>query len=226
MIRRWSRVINVNTNLTVRKKYHFKYFYVSFKKSIIFKKFRFKNTKFIRRSLIKAKHKGNWSIYLQIFKHWVFDFKFSKTIVKYQLYNEIFLLNFLTYDFCHLDYKKFSNFEINFFLSTHLTKRIYRFFKPFNYYWDPSHLPTNLISLPSPSKLILFENENANIIPIFLNTNCLWYSFHDNSKLDFDQLFFDLNYFFKNYENLIYNELLEIYKLLTLIWFNFVLNVK
>ncbi len=218
MVRRWTRVIKLNESLNIKKKKYFHYFFVTFKKSIIFKKYRIKHTRFIRRALIKAKHKGNWSIYLQIFKNWVLDFKFSKACVKYQLFREILWFSTVTYDFCHFDLKRFNDYLPRFFLSSHLSKAMCRTLSPFKTSWDFNHAPTNVSYLPDPESFNLFKTDKPTYFPVYLRIGGLWAAINSKETFEFSKYNFDFNNILQSYNVLSYKHIIEIYKILALTW--------
>lgn len=218
MVRRWTRVNKLNENLNIKKKKYFHYFFVTFKRSIIFKKYRIKHTRFIRRALVKAKHKGNWSIYLQIFKNWVLDFKFAKACAKYQLFREIFWFSTVTYDFCHLNLKQFNDYQPRFFFSSHLSKSMQRSLSPFNLSWDFSHAPANISYLPDSASFNFFKVDKPIYFPIYLRIGGLWAVVNLKENFEISKYKFDFNALLQNYSSLSYKQFIEVYKVLALIW--------
>jgi len=214
MIRRWSRINYVNSGTPVAKKTFFRYFFISFKKSIIFKKFKIKSTRFTRRALVKAKHKGNWMLYLQIFKSWVSDFKLAKSYVNYQLINRIFLTNTLTYNFMHFNFRQFNNFETSFFVNNHITKRTSSVLAAFKNSWDFSNAPTNTTSYVDFKSMLSFKQDKITHIPVYLDTNTAWYPVESlvNHNHAFDKAY--LNTIAESLQTLEYRHFLEIYKIL------------
>lgn len=134
MIRRWSHINLFNkTSLITRKSFFIKFF-SNFKKSIRFKKYRVKLTKFTRKGWFKLKRNGNWYIYFQIFKYWLQEYKYCKMYFKFQFNHQISNYNFLSYNTTYFKVKKFAevlpNYN-NFFLLQFLTKKSLNYFIPF-----------------------------------------------------------------------------------------------
>jgi len=99
MIRRWSCLININTDFKTFNQFSKTHKIFLFKSSVNFKRFTFKITKFKRKSLIRMKHRSLFLIYTNILKYWVKDFMFNKLYLKYQFFNKIFINNFFFYNF-------------------------------------------------------------------------------------------------------------------------------
>lgn len=218
MIRRWSHIINLNSQNVTKKPVFFKYYCSSFKKSIIFKKLRFKNTKFKRKTLIRLKHRNNWMIYLQVFNHWTLDFNFAKSYTRYQLNANISSFDFLAYDFFLLNCKQLFDSN-NFFLSSHVSKKTYQFLNHFKF-WDFIASPSNRVYLSSFQDAHLFEEEKLNIIPIYFNTNFLLYHFVSFKNLNSHFSNFSINSILDNYEFLLFHKILECYKVMVVLWVN------
>ena len=218
MIRRWARVNKLNENLNIKKTKYFNFFFVTFKKSIIFKKYRIGHTRFIRKALIKAKHKGNWSIYLQIFKSWVLDFKFSKAFVKYQLFKETFCFNVVIYDFCHFNLKQFNDYQSRFFLSSHLPKSMRQTLSPYKKIHDFSHIPATVAYLPDAKSFSLFKTDKPVYFPVYLRISSFWTVMNLKEDFYFSKHVYDFNVFLESYNRLSYKQTNEVYKLLVLFW--------
>lgn len=216
MVRRWSHIINLNSQNITKKAIFFNYYCSSFKKSIIFKKLRYKNTKFKRRTLIRLKHRNNWMIYLQIFNHWALDFSFAKSYVRYQLNANISAFDFLAYDFSLLNRKQLHDCDI-FFLSSHVSKKTYRFLNHFKL-WDFVAAPSNRIYLNSLEDTHLFDSEKLNVIPTYFSTNFLWYHFVSFKNVNSHFTNFDIDLLLANYESLLFHKMLECYKILIILW--------
>lgn len=216
MIRRWSHIINLNSHIFSKKTIFFNYYCSSFKKSIIFKKLRFKNTKFKRRTLIRLKHRNNWMIYLQIFNHWTLDFNFAKAYVRYQLNANVSVLDFLAYDFGLLNSKQIYDYN-TFFLATRVSKKTYRFLNHFKF-WDFNAAPSNRIYLNTIQDVNLFDDEALSVIPTYFNTNFLWYHFANFKNINAHFTNFNFNLLLCNYEILLFHKILEYYKIMITLW--------
>jgi len=99
MIRRWSRIISINTSLN-NFLFLNKYSKINtFKNSVNFKRFKFKITKFKRKSIARIKHKSTWFMYTNIIKFWSKDYLTTKHLIKTQHLINIFNKNILAYNY-------------------------------------------------------------------------------------------------------------------------------
>ena len=126
MIRRWSHINNTVLNEKKNVIIYFKLLFLIFKKTIIFKKFSIKNTKFNKKSVIRIKHRKNWIIYSQILKNWITNFKILKIITKYQYFNKILLFKFLIFDFNKFKFNDFKLINENKYFLTNFFIKIYK----------------------------------------------------------------------------------------------------
>jgi len=98
MIRRWSRLISIESNSAFFTRILFKRRFKSFRKSIIFRKFFLKYSKLLRKHYARLKHSYNWIIYTQIWQHWISDFLKIKNIIKFHFFKKMNPIERLSYD--------------------------------------------------------------------------------------------------------------------------------
>lgn len=221
MIRGWSHLILFNICMNSFLKLQFRYLFLNFKKSIIFKRFYFKRTKFNRKSLARIKHKNNWVIYRQIFKYWIEDFNKYKAYCKFQFNHKLAKINLLSQDSNHTrKYKNRGIIHLNYYISGFLNKNFAKHFFFFkfrnNFYNSCSHY-TYVLQLEN---LKLFDEHNFEITPIGLIANNEIFSFNEKNFKDLFLIDFNFENIFTNTNQLIINQYLEIYKSLILLWIN------
>ena len=217
----------------------FKYYrirlYKNYKKTIRFRRFYNKMTKFKRKSLYKIHHKNKWIIYSQIWKFWTEDFQINKYKIKFQLNKNIFNLEIIIYNYEFWKLNKFKNFRtFNYFLINFLNKKIfYKFANKYTFFKNITLTYTYIKNLNIDIKN-LFLNK-INLIPIYLNTsNCLFSleNIHLNLK-NIDQNNINLNNWnFQKYMNiefiefiynfyiLLFNHIKYKYNILNIIYIN------
>lgn len=211
MIRRWSRIIKINLFLKQLLNYHYIYFFLLFKKSILFKKFYFKNTKFNRKSLIRLKHKGKWFIYSQILKYWIKSYNFLKLKIKNQFNFLIFEHAFLIFNFNYTKTKIFKNLnEFNFFFISYFKK------KKNNNYKNLSFL---FYFLQNIKNLYVFNLNNNEIFFINLFFNNSFICLNKNNKLAVTDFENNISLQLISLNNkIIFNNILNFYKILNFLW--------
>lgn len=206
MIRRWSCLININTDFKTFNQFSKTHKIFLFKSSVNFKRFTFKITKFKRKSLIRMKHRSLFLIYTNILKYWVKDFMFNKLYLKYQFFNKIFINNFFFYNFNFIKSKTdlfFYNF--NFIFTTLNNKKFFYF----------SHKKS--IIKNTPLTLAWFNTNpaiNNSIIPFYSNFQNYYYSYEENLNMNFD-----LNQIFELTFQLFLKKNLEIRRIISLLIF-------
>jgi len=224
MVRRWSRINALNNVLKNLIFFHFSYLFLTFKNSIIFKKFQIKYTKFKRKKFFKTKHRNNWLMYSQIIKSWPLDFTFMKARAKYQFKIHLTSLVFLTYNSEYLYVNRYKTFLLkNTRLSVFFTKN----FKAHPCCFNSSYtnLSLNYYFFENYSLMdAAFKNENAQFL-LFLSNFEHLYFFNHQKYLLLKTLNFDLDLLFFYNEKTALTMLLEIYKTLTLLWVH-LLNVN
>jgi hypothetical protein len=183
----------------------------TFKKSVHFKRFFFKLTKFKRKNLIKWKHKSNFVNYIYIFKWWVIDFTFCKNLIKFQFVNNLFFYCFLANASLNTSAKQLPKLiNQNPFNLFHLTKKILVYFNTKLYISFYSRYDWNFIFSASLKNF----NQNEKIIPLVnINEKILYENVTNSNFFDINSLVNDL--FFQI--SLINN--IEIYKILYLIFY-------
>jgi hypothetical protein len=214
MIRRWSCLIEINNNFDTTNLYVKKHKINVFKNSVNFKRFCFKFTKFKRKSLIRLKHRSNFLIYTNVLKYWIKDYLFNKNYNRYQYFNKIFLNNFFFYNFNFIKNRNETFFyNFNFIFSIFTNKNYFYFFKqklstlkysPLTFGW------TSCTPIANSSVLPIYSSYENNLYPFTLDKKEIF---------DFDELF-----------NSIFNisliNVLEIRKILILLFFNNLIKFK
>lgn len=217
MVRRWSRVNNLNLNLIDFKVFKKNFKVRIFKSSVSFKKFTKKFTKFKRKTLVKFKHNANWLIYTNVIKFWLKDFMFNKHYHSYQYFNKIHLnsLFVLNFNFVKNTNKTYTN-NLNYFYSV-LIKKSYKYFHLYGFKYP---FNTSLAFVWYQKNL---EPDNHNIAPYVGWGDKLYVStFKKKHKFNMDKvnpILFNLSMY----------KVLEVRKtLISLVYFSFtkIKNVK
>lgn len=208
MIRRWSCIINLNTNFNSHKRFFKHYKITTFKGSVNFKRFSFKFTKFKRKSLIRLKHRSNFLIYTNIIKLWIKDYLFNKNYLRFQFLNKIFVMNFYFYNFNFIKNKN-DNFlnNFNFVFSTFNNK---------NYFYFNKNYINNLRN--APLILAYYLNKpflNETTLPTFFKDNNVLFSFYTKNNFLNHDFLSDFDFFF----NITLNKILEIKKIITIFFY-------
>lgn len=141
MVRRWSCLIDINSNFDNNSFFKKRYKLYAFRTSIKYRRYIYKITKFRRKSLIRIKHRTNWRIYTNVLKLWVRDYSFNKHLARYQFFNKIFINNFFFYNFNFVKNRNVAIFyNFNFIFSVLTNKNYYYHYKnkSFNFNFTPS----------------------------------------------------------------------------------------
>ncbi len=216
MIRRWSCLINLNNNFLNFYNFKKNHKISLFKSSVNFKRFSFKFTKLKRKSLMRFKHKSNWLIYTNILKYWVTDYMFNKTYFRYQFLNKIFLKNFYFYNFNFIKNRNetfFYNFNFIFFTLTN--KKISYFCKKDIFIKNSSLFVALCVAKPVLSN---------SIVPVYSSWNDHLYQY-STSFNEIESYSYDINSIFDVFFNLFIKKIVEIKKILTLLYY-FNINFK
>ena len=224
MVRRWSRINTLNNVLKGLIFFHFSYLFLTFKNSIIFKKFQIKHTKFKRKKFFKTKHRNNWLMYSQIIKSWPLDFNFTKLRAKYQFKIQLTSLIFLTYNSEYLNVNRYKAFSVK---NTHLSTFVTKSFKARSFF--PNLGYTNLaLNYHFFSNYALldaaFKSDNGRFI-LFLADFEHFYFFNQQKHLSLKTTRFNFDLLFFYNEKILFTTLLEIYKNLIYLWI-YLLNVN
>lgn len=217
MVRRWSHINTNNLDFKNFNKFEKRNKINIFKLSVNFKRFTFKITKFRRKSMARFKHTSNWLIYTNIIKFWSIDYLFLRHFCKIQFFNGIFINNSFIYNF---NFSKIRNdlhsYNFNFFFSI-WTKKSYQYYNlnMFKYFKNNNITFTWFNETPFLNNSINFSYSqwDNNLYPIKL------------SKNDIDLKTFNNQLLFNLYFNQIINCLIEVRKILILLFF-FNLNFK
>jgi hypothetical protein len=185
MVRRWSRINNFNIDIGSS------FFFIKkqnklnlFKTSVNFKKFKFKYTKFKRKSLTRIKHSSTFLVYTNIFKFWSKNYIFNKHLSKAQYAHNVSLKNIFFYNFNFIKNKNENIFyNLNFLFLT-LNKKKYLqqhknceffFFKNTNITFGWSNYSFN----PNSGVIPAYSQFDFNMYPTSSTIN----NFYDYSEL-------------------------------------------
>ncbi len=215
MVRRWSCIINISNSFNNLNKYIIKHKVNLFKSSVNFKRFTFKFTKFKRKSLIRLKHRSTFMIYTNIIKFWIKDYIFNKHFLKYQFFNKIFIKNFYFYNFNFIKNKNDSFFYNFNFIFNNFTIKNYNFF-----YKNSSFFKNAPISSSFFLNTPLLDNT---ILPSHSSWENNFYTVQINQK---DLVLFDFDIFFNLIFNLFTNKIIEIRKIISLLFYFNIVNFK
>lgn len=213
MIRRWSCLIDINSNFNnsflLKKKHKIKIF----KNSVNFKRFSIKRTKFKRKSLVKLKHQSNFLIYTNVLKLWTKDFVYNKNHIKHQFYKKIFLINFFFYNFNFFKNKNTNiAYNVNFIFSNLTKKKYHNLQNNFNFFKN-CHISIGW-SQKSPVT-------NQYLIPTHLYYENTFYEYTTNNLN-----LFNINDINNICLTLILKKLKEIKKILSILYFIKISNIK
>jgi hypothetical protein len=214
MIRRWSCLITLNNNFNDCSFFKKNHKTNVFKNSVNFKRFSFKSTKLKRKSLIRIKHQSTLLIYTNVIKLWTKDYIFNKNYIKSQFYKNIYINNFIFYNFNFVKNRSENFFyNFNFIFSTFTNKNYYYFFN------------NNLINLknsPITTAWYLFNPINtSSIIPVYSNWDNQLFQFNINKSYTFEiSDLFDSIFF------IILKKNTEIRKILILLYYFNILQFK
>jgi hypothetical protein len=186
MVRRWSRVNLTNVSIKNNSyKFYFKYLFKTFRKSLIFKKFYIKRTKFTRKKTTFLKHRFNWLPYSQIFKYWIKDFKNNKTTCKFQYLNALFKFNYLVFDKNFFKNKKNLNlFRTVFYISNFISRTFRLLFLKRNFNFNFNffkNIPFLKASIYSKKEIETGKEQNLTILTLI--TENLEYAAYSKSSI-------------------------------------------
>lgn len=213
MIRRWSHINSININSLDFFFFEKQRKISIFKNSVNFKKFKYKYSKFKRKSNLRLKHGSSFLIYTNVFKTWSADYIFNKHSIKNQYLINIFPNNSFFYNFNFIKNKnETATSSINYVFSTWSKKSyFYYFFKnhtnTFPYFknnniafvWYLKNLPSN------PTIALTYTQQDSTLYP-----------YNIQNSIDYKKKFNFLNFFL--YTNvLIFSKIIQYYKILTIL---------
>lgn len=214
MVRRWSHINDINFTLSSTKSFNKSFKISIFKSTVQYKRFTFKRTKFKRKSLIRFKHRSNWLMYTNVFKTWVNDYGFNKHLCRSQFVKNIYINNFFFYNFNFVKNRSDLNFyNFNFIFST-WSKQSYFYYHPrsFKYFKD------NNLTFGWFTDNLTFDRS---IVPVYHQWDDQLYAFNAIQRVKFD-----LNSLIDSLFFISIQKILEIRKILTLLYYLNILNFK
>ncbi len=93
MIRRRSCITETFFDVLGLKSFNDKQRRKIFRSSVKFKRYHFKGTKFKRRQIRKLKHKSNWALQYNIISYWTSDLRVARQYARYQYHYRFFVNN-------------------------------------------------------------------------------------------------------------------------------------
>jgi hypothetical protein len=229
MIRRWSRINNFNFFLNSASLVMFRFSAVKLLKALNYKKFAINYSKFRRSKLSRWKRRGNWVIYSQILKSWIYDYFFNKKLTKSYYMHNIFLNSFFVYNYYYIKKKNPLNLTRNvFFNSQSISKCFYFYF--YNKYWykttismlNSTHNTNFLLFYVPDYKSLTVVNDNNFLITLLQMENYLF----SPTLLNFFKNIQNL-YVFNFFYCIILQQSIDMYKIFIFFFLNIILlNVK
>lgn len=218
MIRKWSRIAFLSFDVFKMKKAYARYTYKSFRSGVLFKKAYFKKTRIKRNQYSYYKHLFNWTMYSQIWQHWIKDFEWNFYLTKFQYFknfNEFEVISYNAYFFNNKKLKMISNYDnyVNCFSSKKLLYFFYN--KNFKCFFS---LFLNFFSYPlnfsTFNDLLPFPDLTLSTFPIIFNLENNFYNLSISHSIHFN-----LDIIFSLIQNLIIFQILELKKILIIFLF-------
>jgi len=193
MIRRWSRV-NKSNNIDFNNYFFDIRFNVrKLVKAINFKKFLIGYSKFKRIKLAIFHRRRSWLPYYNIVKMWIWDYEFTKKIVRSQYINNIFMNAFFVFDYRYNQKQNPLTFDSNRdFILNGLVKKFY------SHCYNLRHPPTPLFQFNFikntvftvayfPDKNFNFlehmESNNTTVPSLFRTENFFFWPTHPKRRI-------------------------------------------
>jgi hypothetical protein len=226
MIRRWS---SINLLFSSDLNYYWPFrigFYYSVKKHIRFKKFVILYTRRKRKKATRRKKIKNYVQYSQILAHWAIDYRDKKSIFRYQFF--FFISDKSIFSFDPLLHRKPAlnleeNYDIRDWITTTIPPKLFKFlFKTNDNFFKFKIWKAN-------SSSIMFFLSNVESLPTTTELNeGSWMRFYDNLLLPVEtNTEIDIpEFFFLNLEIMNVNMNVELYKIITLLWYFKIYNAS
>lgn len=217
MVRRWSHIIDFNSSCTNFFTFRRMFRLEIFRSSVYYKRFVIKITKFKRKKIARWKHRSNWTVYTNVIKTWVENYRFMRQVSRYQFFEKSFIQCFHLYEFNYIKVRHarlFSTFTN--ILTIALSKNVTSYFLSKNFKINSIYLKnSNFIKgflIPSQK----LDNEYSTIPLLASHTNAL-YPASLHPAFDFNSLLFLI--FQSNLK-----QITELYKILVLLFYNILLK--